>query len=165
MKRMFILMPVLGLISGCVMAPSPQGGISSAAYVGDRGSMSLDEIVVSLPAIGDGARIRNLHIFLSAVINPVRPTTAHEYDARAIVQRAHTRIASDLVAAVASGKINPSAGLTDLRMQILGQAKITFDPIYAKWVHSGDLRVDLVLTSLFFTDGSVGKYPQSNRFW
>lgn len=147
------------------MTPSPQGGVSNAAYVGDRGAMNLDEIVVSVPVNGGSSQIRNLHIFLSAVINPVRPTTAQEYDARAIVQRAHTRIASELVAAVASGKINSSKGLSDLRMQILNEAEMTFDPIYAKWAHSEDLRVDLVLTSLFFTDGSIGKSPQSNRFW
>ena len=165
MKQIFILALALSVTSGCVTNQSPQGDVYSAAYVSDRSTMPLEEIVVSLPTKGDNGDIRNLHIFFAAVINPTRSSTAQDYDARGIIQRAHTRIAAEIVTDIAAGNIDPSKGLADLRTQILSKAKTIFDPIYAKWTHAEDLRVDLVLTSLFFTNGSAGKSSQSNRFW
>ena len=111
MIRILILVVLVGILSGCVTTPSPKGDVYSAAYVGDRDSVQLDEIVVSIPKQGDDASIRNLHIFFAAVINPTRTSMANEYDARGIIYRAHTRIAAQLVDDVTSGRIDTSKGL------------------------------------------------------
>lgn len=165
MKRIPILILAATMGAGCVSMPAPQGNVYSAAYVGDRDTVTLDEIAVSVPATDNATGIRNLHIFLSAIINPTRTSTAEEYGADSIVRRAHPRIASELVADLVAGKIDATKGLADLRMQLLSKAKSVFDPIYAKWTHSEDLQVELVLTSLFYTNGSAGKSSGSSRFW
>lgn len=163
MKTIPVLVLALAMTAGC-MTPPPQGQVSSAAYVGDRSAVALDEIVVFLPSQGENPGIRNLHLLFVAIINPVTTSTADERDAHEIVRRAHARIAAELVAGIADGKMDAGKGLAGLRAQLQHKAQATFDPIYAKWAHANDLRVELVLTSLFITDGSVGR-SRSNGFW
>jgi hypothetical protein len=69
-----------------------------------------------------------------------------------------------LVDDVTSGKIDTSEGLADIKVQLLTNATKIFTPIYSTWTHSEDIQVEIVVTSLFFTDGSVGKSAQQGRF-
>jgi hypothetical protein len=165
MSRILILAALAGILSGCATAPAPKGNVYSASYVGDRDTVQLDEIVVSVPKQGNDTLIRNLHVFFAAVINPTRASTANEYDAKEIIHRAYTRIAAQLIDDVASGRIDTSKGLSDIRVQLLASATKTFTPIFSTWSHSEDMSVEIIITSLFFTDGSVGKSSPQNRFW
>jgi hypothetical protein len=165
MSRILILAVLVRILSGCATVPSQEGRVSSAAYVGDRDSVQLDEIVVSVPKQGDDTSIRNLHVFFAAIINPTRTSTAQVYEVGNIIQRVHTRIAAQLVDDVTSGRIDTSKGLADIRSQLLTKATKIFAPVYSTWSHSEDLRVEIVVTSLFFTNGSVSKSASQNRFW
>lgn len=164
MSRILIFAAAVSIFSGCVTTPSPKGDVYSAQYVGDRAVVQLDEIIVSVPEQSDATSIRNLHVFLATVVNPTKASMANEYEAREIINRTHTRIAAQLVDDVTSGKIDTSKGLADIRLQLLTNATKIFTPIYAKWTHSEDIQVEIVVTSLFFTDGSVGKSAQQGRF-
>ena len=166
MSRILILAILCSVLSGCVTAPVSKDKISSASYVGDRNTAQLDEIVVSIPNQNNDTSIRNLHIFFAAVINPTKSSTANEYDARGIFYRAYTRIAAQLVDDVASGRVDTSKGIADIRSQVLLNATKTFTPIFSTWNHSEDISVEIVITSLYFTDGSVGRsMPQNNIWW
>lgn len=166
MKRIFMLLTVTGMVAGCMTLPASQEDVYVATYVGDRHTLDLKEIIVSVPRAGGSGEIRNLHIFFSAIINPIKKSTANEYDAGGIVRSAQARIAAELIADIVEGKIDTSRSMASIRFQIQERAKAILDPIYSTWTHAESFRVELVLTSLYFTDGSAGKSSvNANSFW
>ena len=112
----------------------------------------------------DGS-IRNLHIFLAATINPITKSDASEFHVQQIIERAGTRISADLVDAILAHRINTSVGLPVIKSQILEHASQTFETVYGKWAHADEYKVQLVVTSLFWTDGSVGKTMAPRFLW
>jgi hypothetical protein len=164
MSRIVIAIIIACYVSGCATAPTPQGQVSNASYVGDRYTVPLDEIMVTMP--GNGEReLRNLHVAFAAIVNPTGISTGTEYDVRSIIQRAHTRISSALVQDVTAGTISTSSGLVNLRDQVVKRASEVFNTAYSKWSHCGEFKVEIVVVSLYLTNGSVGRSPAQARFW
>jgi hypothetical protein len=164
MNRIVVTIILACYASGCATAPTPQGQQYHASYVGDRLTVPLDEIVVTIPGKPDG-ELRNLHVVFAAIVNPMGTSSAMEYDVRSIIERAYVRISSTLVQDITSGTINTSMDLENLRVRIVSAAKSAFDPVYSKWSRSGEFNVEIVVVSLYFTNGSVGRPPTQARFW
>ena len=150
---------------GCVSAPAGDT-VSSASYVGDRSNTALNEIVVSVSSGGPGTKTyNNLHVILAAIINVKQETYASFYDVERIVRRMEPRTSARVVDIVlAGGPLAPSQ-LSELRGRVLAAAQAEFDVAYAKWEHAPEFDVALVVTSLYLTDGSVGRAPTGGRGW
>lgn len=154
---------LLSCTLGCVTYPQyPQGGGGSAGYFGDRDSTTFDELVVSVPS--DSTRERNLHVVLSAILNPRVATYAQPYESRSIVSRSESRISARVVEVVLSmGAIGP-ADLTRVRERVSEEAQKVVEQAMAGWEHAGDYEVRMVVVSLYFTDGSVGRTLDRRRW-
>jgi hypothetical protein len=153
------------VFTGCLTLPSDPATTSAASYVGDRTHLALDEIVVGVAAPGAGAQLRNLHVGLAAIINAKEVTYADPYDVEWMVRRMEPRIAARVVElALGAGPVGPGE-LRTLRGGIATEAQAAFDAAFARWKHAAAFEVDLVVTSLYLTDGSVGREVRGARRW
>lgn len=169
MKAFILLAGALTMIGlmGCVTTPTRTEGMTvSAGAVGDRGRVAFDEVVVSLRFSGPPHAYHNLHVATAAVVNPVRTTLANQYDVHGILQRVETRIAARLTE-VLSGVGEQTIDKTrSLRPVILKEAQEIVDDAMRRWQFGNDFKVEVVITSLYWTDPSVGKPAASGgRGW
>ncbi len=126
--------------------------------------MDLDEIVVSVLADEQGG-YRNLHVGVSAIINPRKVSVYNPYDVRSLVKRLGPRLESKLVASILEfGRV----GVGDLRLvreRLDGDAQSVIDDALSGWEHSDEYEIDVVIGSLYFTDGSVGRRNDPRPAW
>jgi hypothetical protein len=169
MIRSTILLGVAFLtmaLCGCMSSP-PAGpeGMASAYAVGDRGRVGFDEIVVSLPYRGASTPYQNLHISLTAFTNPLRKTASSEWDVEGILRRCQGRIEARLSQGLAAqGEQSPE---TDLKLREMAhrEAQPIVEDALKRWEHGGDWRVEVAVSSLYWTDASVGRSAQGKSWW
>ncbi len=136
-----------------------------ASYVGDRTSVSFDEIVVSLKVGDSNAALQNLHVRLGAIINPRNVSLTDPYDVARIVSRQQARISDRLVDLLLNkGTVSPSS-LARLKMETVDAARAVFAQAYSKWSRAKDYEVEIVVTAFFVTDLSVGTHASSQRWF
>ena len=152
-------------LTGCMTLPPPQGQTSSASFVGDSGSVHVTEVVVSVPLDEKSDQFRNLHVPFSAIINARKISSADRYDVEAIIRRSRTRLSSRIVADVNARGVVTVKDLPELRKVLVADAQSAFDSVFSKWTRADVFTVDIVITSIFFTDGSVGRNERAGRFW
>jgi hypothetical protein len=140
--------------------------MGSAYQVGDRGRVGFDEIVVSLPYRGANTPYQNLHLSLTAFVNPIRKTPSSEWDVESILRRSQGRIEARLsqVLAAQGGAQSPD---TDPKLRELAcrEAQPIVEEALKRWEHGGDWRVEVAVSSLYWTDASVGRSPQAKSWW
>ena len=164
MKNLSIFFFVLFLTS-CATLPPPPGQTSKAGYVGDYDATYLGEIVVAVPTGVQENHYLNLHLSFSALINPKEATIESRYNVRGIVQRFYPRMASEIVQVILNyGRISIQ-DLPPLRDKLVEKAQPDFDQIFSKWTNSDKFEVEIVLTAIFLTDGSVGRLSSRARHW
>ncbi len=152
----------VGMVAGCA---STSGPAVYAAYAGDRATVHLEEIVAMVPrGTPDAGTLRNAHIYFGAIINPARPSPESESDVRGVIARASVRIAAAVVEDIEAGNVPLEHHPAEARKRLVEKANQVFQAQYSQWVHAGDFRVELVVTSLFLTDGSVGKSSAERTF-
>jgi hypothetical protein len=103
-------------------------------------------------------------VILAAIINVRQETYVSFYDvdrSRRMEPRTSARVV-DIV--LAGGPVAPSQ-LSEVRGRVLAAAQAEFDAAYAKWEHAPEFEVALVVTSLYLTDGSVGRPANAGRGW
>ncbi len=159
----FVWIAVFLALAGCGSVPGDPDQTSFAAYVGDRASLSLDEVVVGVQT--QTAPYSNVHVELAALINLKDVSRSEAYEVEHIVRRLEPRIASRVVQTVLEGKAVTPAGLPTLRERIVVEAQSSFDAAFSKWTHSAEWNVELTVTSLYLTDGSVGRSPAGSGRW
>jgi hypothetical protein len=158
MKRVFIIICLLFLL-GCAILPSSETQTSKAGYVGDYDIASLGEIVVSVPTGMQEGQYENLHLRFAALINPKKPTIQSSYSVRDIVQRYSVRLSSIIVQDVLNyGRVSVM-DLPALREGLVKKAQMEFEQMFAQWKNSDDFAVEIVLASIFFTEGNAEKIP------
>lgn len=161
----FILSAVCLLAIGCMTLPTDETQPSAAGYVGDRAHTSLSEVVVTVPGPSSSSDYNNLHIGFSAIINAKQVSYFDLYDVERIVRRMEPRVASRVVELVlGTGSVSP-AQLPTLRARIAADAQAEFVAAFSKWQHASEFEVELVITSLYFTNGSVGREDSVSRRW
>jgi hypothetical protein len=127
--------------------------------------VALDEIVVSLPLKGATGPYQNLHVGLAAAINPVKTTYEGAYTVGDILQRLEARIAARVVEVLSSEKNISLEQMPELRDQVARDAQAVVDEAMQRWKHGNEYEVKVLVTSLYWTDGSVGRVPASRRWW
>lgn len=169
-KAIFPLLCCAGALSfsACVTSPVSQGTTVSAYSVGDRGRVVFDEVVVSLPFMSGGnvsvGPYQNLHVALAAFANPMKPTLASAYDAEAILRRLETRVVARVSESL-SKLPTQTLETRELRKLILSEGQSVINDALRQWEHGSDYRVELVISSLYWTDSSVGRPAQNRTGW
>lgn len=154
------------LFSGCMTAPAPQGQTYSASYIGDRESVALDEIVLTV-SLGQSstADLRNLHVRLDAVVNPKDLALASIYEVAGIIHRLEPRIRARISDLVPVGKPLTIESLPSLKQEIAREAHTAFAASYAKWTKAPAFEVQVVVASFYLTDLSVGAPAKARSWW
>lgn len=156
--RLLMIILCLMLMASCATLPPSQNLTSKASYVGDYFTTQFSDIIVSVPtglAIPTGNENKpheNLHLSFSALINPKEGSLSSKYDAGDIVRRYYERLASNIVEEILSYGEVKIQDLPNLRNKILQKAQSDFDKMFSKWSHSNDFEVEIVLTSIYFSD-------------
>ena len=161
--RFLVIASSLAVLS-CVTLPAGEGTTSGAGYVGDRASLTFTEIVVSVPRAAEPG-FQNLHVDLGALINPKKASRFSPYEVEDIVRRTEPRISAHLLDVILAAGPIADPELTRLRDRITLEAQAAFDSLFGTWKHAEEYEVRVVVTSLYFTDGSVGRPPASRRLW
>jgi hypothetical protein len=160
-----LLLSLCLLTTACVSFPRDPYLTSAAAYVGDRSALSFGEIVVTVRGPAGSGPYHNLHIGLGALFNLKSVSLFDLYDARDIVFRAQPRVSARVVEAVlAANEVDP-AQLAALRERVADAAQREVDTAFAKWGGSKQWEVQLVVTSLYLTDPSVGRMVSRGSPW
>jgi len=157
-----VLAPVL--LAGCVTVPSDSNQISSASYVGDRGGVPLQEVVAAVSSKGDPKAFMNVHVTLAAIINPKQTTLSDLQDVKSIIYRLSPRISSTVVTVIQGAPVS-AEDLGSLRDKITGAANRILSGEFSKWTSSSDYDVQIVVTSLYLTNGSVGRSVEGRQWW
>jgi len=134
--------------------------------VGDRSQLNLDEVVVSLPVRGEAKPYQNLHIDLAATINPAKTTLQTSLDVSDILQRLQARIDSRLVEVFGDLAMTTQQSTTDmsgLRTRAVAEAQKVVDEAMKQWKYGADYEVKILVVSLYWTDGSVGRARREPR--
>lgn len=144
-----IFLIALALTAGC--ASTPDYLATSAGYVVNRGTIQLQEIVVGVQI--EGGIYKTVHVNLTAIVTTDKFPADYE-GIRTIIDHAQPRIAA---AIVDEATLYPVSGnvMGDLKRRIDERAQKTFQPIYAKWKHAGDYKIEIVITSLYFSDDAA----------
>ncbi len=154
----------IAVLSGCVTSPQTGGTTSSAYAVGDRGQITLDEVVVSLPLRGVASPYQNLHIGLAAIVNPQKVTLYDPNTVEQIVRRLEARISSRLLESLSGLGQQVIDDLPALRKRIASDAQNVVDSALQQWQHASEYRVEVVVVALYWTDSSVGRAAQQKRW-
>jgi hypothetical protein len=154
-----------GSMCGCITTPAPEGQAYSAYAIGDRTRVALEEIIVSLPLKGATQPYQNLHVGLAATINPVKTTLYAPYTVTDILQRLEPRISARVVEVLSDKKMSSLDDMPALRVQMAQEAQAVVDEAMRHWQHGAEYEVKILVTSLYWTDPSVGRSPAVLRSW
>lgn len=160
MIRIVLLVSALLVLAGCVSLPSNTDRNYFSSKVGDRASYDFKEMVIMVPAEKAQDGFLNLHIQLSAIINPRKVTFAGDHEVQDIIWRQYPRLATRVTETVLSNHF-PLSDLNILRESVTQEANRVFDTEFHKWASAGDYEVQLVVISMHFTDGSVACKSES----
>jgi hypothetical protein len=160
-------------LTGCVTTPPPHPAVS-AYQLGDRSTLGLDEIVVSLPLKEASAPYHNLHLQLGVIINPVvvetaAPASSYKYDysneAEALVRRLAPRINATVSRSLSELAPQSIRDPGPVRQKAVAQAESVLTPVLRNWTHAADYKIEIVVLNLYWTDPSVGRIPAVSSQW
>jgi len=155
----------LVLLPGCVTTPATPGAESSARYVGDRTSIAFDEVIVSVSMDGAREAYQNLHIGTTAIINPRKTSLYDPVQVEWMMRRLEPRIAAEILKLLTEGQAVSAQKFGPLRRDIASKAQDIVRQTLASWAHGSQYEVEIVVVSMYFTDGSVGRLVQPRRWW
>lgn len=159
-----ILSALLLSAVGCANLNSLASGSGVSPYTTESSIVSYDEIIVALPMNVEGQSVRNLHILLSVEMRQTKVKGLYpDTEASFIVEQASSRISNEIVDLVTQKKVNCDFYLSGLKQEIQERAQSAFEEYYGEWSKKENLKVKFLVTSLFLTDGSVGKTSNGSR--
>ena len=165
-RRVALLCCGLCTVWGCAPRhpPAPNAPTSYPWYVGDRGRVEYDEMVVSLPLRGADTPYQNLHVRLTVFVNPARESATAGFETQGIVKRSEERVAMRLLDVLGGLGEQSLDGTATLRQRIAAEAQAVVDDVMKQWTHGSEYRVEVAVTRLYWTDPSVGAPPPKKRF-
>ncbi len=164
MRRFTIFFVAVTLLGGCMNVGRDPDKVYSASYVGDHGVVVLDEVVAGVPSEGSETGFLNIHVVLAGVINAKETSLPKGGDVRDIIWRLYPRISSAVVATLQQ-KSARTEDISILREEILKEANGVFAAEFAEWASSKDYDVHIVVMSLYFTNGGVGRVCTGRTWW
>jgi hypothetical protein len=159
------------LLQGCdMLAP----GSPPVAYVfpriGDQVAVELGEVVVSLPYRGSSAPYQNLHATIAVLVNPIDQAGSGGYGSYSNdneiewqVDRLQDRMLADISEQLSGAGEQSAESTPSLRAQIIDHAQKILADQLNKSDDAKHYRVEVVLTSLYWTDASIGMPPKPQR--
>lgn len=153
------------VLSGCVTVPSSTDTTTSASYVGDRGRVAFDEIVVSLPFSGANGPYQNLHLVLAASVNPRKVTLSNPYEVEQILRRIEARVSARVSSQLSQLSQQSLATINQLREKARDEAQAVVEDTLRRWQHGGDYQIEVLVVNLYWTDASAGRAPSQQRGW
>jgi len=161
--KVILLFTCLIFLIGCETASTTKNQVYSASYLGDRDSYQFDSIMVSVK--DEDNKTVNLNITFSAIVNPKESfiSSTSYSELRGLIRRLQTRIRSQITQELLS--LGPIKSREAVHRKLIKKAQSIFDLEYKKWAKASYFEVKIVITSLYFTDMSVGKSPTSRRWW
>ena len=109
-------------------------------------------------------RYRNLHVGLAAIINPRGRYAYSGYEMQSVVDGLRARVAARLVEVLVALSVTESGDLQRIHQLLTTQAQSVVDDVLAGWQRAQDYDVRVVVVSLYFTDGSVGRLAAQPRW-
>ena len=164
-KKIVIGLLIFYIFTGCATMVPLNNDIKSGKNVGDKTSTFLNEIIVSVPIEKNHNTYQNLHIIFAAIINPTERSLTSPDTVSSIVKRSFPRISSQVIELILTKKVISINDLPNIRREITLEAQKVFDNVFSKWIYSNTYEVELVVTSFFLTNGSVGKSSRSMSYW
>jgi hypothetical protein len=152
------------LLCGCITTPGPKGQTSYAYELGDRAQLAFDEVVVSQRLKDSPQPYQNLHVGLTATINPLKTSVYEPYTVSDVLQRLQARIDARVVEAL-SGREQSLTDMPTLRARVEQEAQAVVDEAMQRWKHGAEYQVKVLVVSLYWTDASVGRAPAARRGW
>jgi hypothetical protein len=155
-----------GLSAGCstptppaTTAPAPE---TPVRYIGDRLTVSLQEIIASVAVEGAGQPYQNLHVELAAVINPLKTetNTSQTYSSVKVedfIRRLGPKISSEVLKTLCEGRTLSPKTMGAIRSIILSRAQDVVSQALTDWRYAADYSVEILITTMYLTDPSVGK--------
>jgi hypothetical protein len=167
-KTVFCLLSLLaGIGAGCSTPPPPPASAApaeqtSVRYVGDRITVSLQEVIASVAVEGAGQPYQNLHVELAAVINPVKTETYSSqsystFKVEDLVRRLGPRISSEVLKTLCEGRTLSPKTMGAIRSIIVSRAQDVVSQALSEWKYAADFSVEILITTMYLTDPSVGK--------
>jgi hypothetical protein len=123
-------------LSGCVNVSAPVDKISYASRIGDLRSVSLGEVVVSVPVPDKPDQYQNIHVFFSAVIGSEKPSF-DMYDVSDLIRRSCSRLSAVTVEKLLEFGPVSAKDLPSIRKNLISTAQQTFDSAFSKWTRAG----------------------------
>jgi hypothetical protein len=114
---------------------------------------------------GSAKPYQNLHIGLAGTVNPVKTTAYSSYTITDILQRLEARIGARLVEVLGALKQQSLDDMPRLRAQAAREAQAVLDAAMQQWQHGSEYEVKILVVSLYWTDGSVGRASNPRRSW
>jgi len=152
---------VLLALTSCVNA-GPRDA-SRTSMPADRAAIDLGEVVVTVHT-DKGAQ--NLHVWFSILINPTERVNDREVsEVAGVLRRTEGRITAQATAELASRTSLPTASLGKVRDELIRAAQTTLDAAVTRWRSRDSFRIEAVITSIYFTNGSVGRQRAAERWW
>jgi hypothetical protein len=160
-SRPFLPAAVLVLsLAACISGPRQR---FQSTELADRAAIDLAEIVVT---VRTEQGPRNLHVWYALLIQPLERLRPEEIDElEGAVRRSEGRIAAQATEDLAARASVPTASLGKLRGELANAAQKTLDDTIARWRFRRSFRIEAAITSLYFTDGSVGRARAAERWW
>ncbi len=159
LKTNWLGMVSIGLVwlAGCATTPDAPGFASSAAPVTDRASVAFDEVVAAVPVEGAGQVYQNLHVGLAAVITGSNASSNHTSQVDWIARRLEPKVAAATLQVVMDGSTLSPHKLGPVRETVAARAQEVAKESLRQWALAADYEVEITVTSLYFTDSSVGR--------
>jgi hypothetical protein len=151
------------VLSGCATSPPEDNPPLVSLYsFSDRGRTDFEEVVLSLRFRGADAPYQNLHVGLTAFVNPTR--NASTVGAERIAQSLESRVAARLVELLSGSGEQSIEETPRLRETIRAEAQAVLDVAMKQWKHGSEYNVEVVVTRLYWTDASVALPEPRRRF-
>jgi len=149
------------LLSACIQVGT-RGGFPSTT-LGDRSAIDLAEVVAT---VGTDKGPRNLHVWFSILITPSGRVNERELaEVSGALRRTEGRIAAGVTADLTARRGLSSSDVGKAREELAALAQETLDEAIARWRYRDSFRFEAVITSIYFTDGSVSRSRASDRWW
>lgn len=152
---------LLAVLGGCA-APGVGPRFPSSS-LGDRAAVDLAEVVVSVRT-DEGTK--NLHVWFSVLITPTRAVSEVQLaEVAGVMRRSEGRIAAQATEELVTRVTIPVGSLGDVRRDLVRVAQGILDQAISRWQLRDRFRFEAAVTSLYFTDGFVGRKRVAPRWW
>ena len=133
-------------------------------YVGDRGRISYDELVVSLPVRGTGAPYQNLHVTVAVFLDQTERGSAGAFGVEGVVRQCEPRVGARLVESLTRLGEQSIEATPQLRETVRAEAQAVVDEAMKHWKDGAAYRAEVAVTQMYWTAPTVGPAPPRRRF-